>query len=162
VLSGSFKRLNPRATRRQIVRLTADRREDSWTDAQTDARALIEAIANGEIYDGRPITYQPLVGGANSTERFTIQWFSSPRDRIIDGLVRVISNSHSDLLRKCSALLPRQKAACGRVFVRVTQKQFCSEECRSRTYMRGYMKTMRNSTHSKSIRSTDLARSSKG
>ncbi len=66
----------------------------------------------------------------------------SIRDRFLYRLVRLLEHVGVEKLSRCEA--PRAWAKndgerCGRVFLRVTSKAFCSQKCQSRTYMRGYI-----------------------
>ena len=60
----------------------------------------------------------------------------SVRDRFIYRLVGLLKR-YAGNIRACPALLPgSQTEQCGRVFLKVTQKEFCSEPCRSRMHQR--------------------------
>jgi hypothetical protein len=52
----------------------------------------------------------------------------TPRDLLFDQANRVLTNVALESLQVCPA--------CGKAFVKVTQKRFCSTRCQSRMYMR--------------------------
>jgi hypothetical protein len=52
----------------------------------------------------------------------------APRDLLFDQTNRVLPNVALEVLQVCPG--------CGKAFVRVTQKRFCSTRCQSRIYMR--------------------------
>jgi hypothetical protein len=52
----------------------------------------------------------------------------APRDLLFDQTNRVLPNVALEALQVCPG--------CGKAFVRVTQKRFCSQRCQSRIYMR--------------------------
>jgi hypothetical protein len=53
---------------------------------------------------------------------------AEPRDLIFDQTIRVLVNAELDALQVCPG--------CGKAFVIVTRKRFCSTPCQSRLYMR--------------------------
>ena len=59
----------------------------------------------------------------------------SPVDRLTYQLIRVLEAVGVERLRVCAA------PDCGRLFWKVTRKEFCSTRCQSRHYMRGYRAT---------------------
>jgi hypothetical protein len=56
----------------------------------------------------------------------------SPLDRFLHQIIRLLEVVGATRLQACPA------PDCGRIFVKVTKKRFCSSRCQSRVYMRGY------------------------
>jgi hypothetical protein len=54
------------------------------------------------------------------------------RDRLLYQILRLLEQLGAEKLQKCPA------PECGRLFFKVTRKEFCSTRCQSRVYMRGY------------------------
>ena len=54
------------------------------------------------------------------------------RDRFRFSVLRILNTVGVDKLAICPA------PDCGRLFVRVTRKEYCSTRCQSRLYMRKY------------------------
>ena len=67
-----------------------------------------------------------------STRRVSSGATGAIRDRVLYRLIRVLEEVGAEKLRVCPA------PDCGRVFVKVTRKAFCSTRCQSRIYMRSY------------------------
>ena len=59
-------------------------------------------------------------------------WRGAPRDMFLSRLIRLLEHCDVETLRVCPA------PECGRMFVKVTRKEFCSTQCQSRVYMRKY------------------------
>jgi hypothetical protein len=58
-------------------------------------------------------------------------------DRLQYQLIRLLEDVGAERLLVCQAERPHpQTGICGRLFVKVTQKKFCSTRCQSRHYMR--------------------------
>jgi len=55
-----------------------------------------------------------------------------PLDRIVYRFVRFLEDFGLEKLRVC------KRSDCGRLFFRITKKEYCSRRCQSRDYMRGY------------------------
>lgn len=56
----------------------------------------------------------------------------SPRDRFLYRVIRLLDELGADKLHMCPT------PECGRLFFKVTRKEFCSARCQSRVYMRRY------------------------
>jgi CGNR zinc finger len=66
---------------------------------------------------------------------FPVVWIGvngSPRDRFLYRVIRLLDELGIEKLHTCPA--PK----CGRLFFKVTRKEFCSTRCQSRVYMRRY------------------------
>jgi hypothetical protein len=63
----------------------------------------------------------------------------SVRDRFIHRLVYLLETVGRDKIHTCKALRPKpDDGICGRVFLKVTRKEYCSVQCQSRMNMRNY------------------------
>jgi hypothetical protein len=56
-------------------------------------------------------------------------------DRFTYRLIRLLE-VHGDKLRECHAPKSGSNEPCGRLFLKVTRKEFCSEQCRARAHRR--------------------------
>ena len=65
---------------------------------------------------------------ADGRVRVTVR--GSPLDRFCYQVVRVLETGGAEKLLACPA------PECGRIFLKVTKKRFCSQRCQSRIYMR--------------------------
>jgi hypothetical protein len=62
--------------------------------------------------------------------RVRVQVYGTPIDRFSYQIVRVLETGGAAKLSACPA------PECGRIFLKVTKKRFCSQRCQSRIYMR--------------------------
>jgi hypothetical protein len=63
----------------------------------------------------------------------------SPQDRFRYQLVRLLGEVDTRKLLLCTARKPRpETGVCGRLFFKVTRKEYCSTTCQTRMYMRGW------------------------
>jgi hypothetical protein len=67
--------------------------------------------------------------------RVTFAVHGEPVDVYLYQLVQLLRDVGVDRLALCPAHLPRSTKRCGRLFVKVTKKHFCSARCQSRAYM---------------------------
>lgn len=87
----------------------------------------------------------------SSPVRDNIDDVSDIPDRFINRLIRAFEEVGLDKLQVCQApLAGRDDAMCGRLFLKVTRKEYCSPRCQSRTYMRKY--NPKGSRHGKTTR----------
>ena len=72
-------------------------------------------------------------------------------DRFLNRVIRSLEDVGLENLQVCQApLAGSDDATCGRLFLKVTNKEFCSTRCQARTYMRGYIP--KGSRHGKKTR----------
>jgi hypothetical protein len=82
----------------------------------------------GRKIDGRD---QPLKRSVKGPRRVVSLWIDgTPRDVLLHQVAWLLTSVGIDRLGVCRA------TDCGRVYVRITKKRFCSARCQSRTYMR--------------------------
>jgi hypothetical protein len=64
-----------------------------------------------------------------------------PRDWLLYRVIRLLEQVGAQNLKTCPA------PECGRLFLKVTRKEFCSARCQSRIYMRGYRQQGKTAAH---------------
>ena len=60
----------------------------------------------------------------------------SVRDRFLHRVIRLLEGVTATQLQVCQAPQAGSEDPCGRVFLKLTRKEFCSARCQSRAYMR--------------------------
>jgi hypothetical protein len=69
----------------------------------------------------------------------SVRVLGSPLDRFQYQLIRLLQEAGVEKLLTCPAHKARPDTGiCGRLFLKVTQKNYCSTQCQSRAYMRDY------------------------
>lgn len=118
----------PRLSVATLVRLQRDVRrvlkglmEDSRASTDVEIRLRYAAV-RWSIAPTRGTTAEPLGEGVS------VWVHGSSRNRLLHRLMRLI-NTLGTKLRTCPG--------CGRLFVKVTRKRYCSSACQNRLYMRG-------------------------
>jgi hypothetical protein len=136
------------------LRFLAPSFEALWEIADDDARPLTEKLLDlqSELRDfiariaALPSTDVLKVPFSDLRLRLTrdrkgdvhIEATGHLRDVFLYRTVQLLEIVGTNKLGICQAPMPRDPARrCGHVFVRVTQKEYCSTKCQSRTYMRG-------------------------
>lgn len=98
-------------------------------EVQGRARALLEQIVRGPVaIEGDLVLAFLLTRDAEGRVRGIVR--GSPLDCFLYQVVRVLETGGAENLRACPA------PECGRIFLKVTKKRFCSPRCQSRIYMR--------------------------
>jgi hypothetical protein len=96
---------------------------------QERARALLAAFVKGRVTVEADLLLTFIVRRENDG-RVRVQVHGSPLDLFLYQVVRVLETGGAEKLLACPA------PECGRIFVKVTKKRFCSQRCQSRIYMR--------------------------
>jgi hypothetical protein len=119
------------------------------TVLQKRTRALLQALVMcGHVTVDRRVRTMLVRAGPpmkpvpnyTSPRQDVIVDVSELTDRFINRLIRAFENVGLEKLQVCQAPAPgrHDDAICGRLFLKVTRKEYCSTRCQSRTYMRGY------------------------
>jgi hypothetical protein len=119
-LDGLLRKTQPRlqALLRGIARCdTTHAPSTGSTEHQTDAAAVFQITLRAD-----------MVGGSVRIHAIASHF----SDRFLFTALRLAEEVGLDRLRVCPA------SGCGRIFVKVTKKQFCSTNCQMREYMREY------------------------
>ena len=107
------------------------------TAVQQRARALIEAFVKGPATVEGDLLLTFVITRNDADEGVRVYVHGSPLDLFLYQVVRVLETGGAEKLLKCPA------SDCGRIFLKVTKKRFCSTRCQSRTYMRDLRKRER-------------------
>lgn len=102
---------------------------------QSHARHLLDDVAHR-----RPLTIQgdlvlSFFGDARSG-RLNIWAMGTTLDRFRYQMIRVLEDVGLEKIQFCPAPKPRSSDLCGRIFLKVTKKEYCSTRCQLRAYMR--------------------------
>ena len=110
-------------------------------DTQTEAHALLAAIVRTGAAMVRVTLTMALARPAVQSGRIVL---TSPRvltlpmgelrDRFLYRLVRLLEDQGVEKVLRCP---------CGRLFFKVTRKEYCSTRCQSRLYMRTYRESQK-------------------
>jgi hypothetical protein len=95
---------------------------------QERARVMLDAFARGRTTVEGDLLLTFALTRDDAGVRVHVH--GSPLDRFLYQVVRVLETGGAEKLLACPA------ADCGRLFLKVTKKTFCSTRCQSRTYMR--------------------------
>ena len=87
------------------------------------ARDLKPRVSQTSRADRDPHAYESKVG---------VVVDGAPRDRLLYLIIQLLEELGAEKLRTCA------DPECGRLFFKVTRKEFCSTRCQSRVYMRTY------------------------
>ena len=127
---------------------------------QSTRALLINIVERGFAVAAR--TVKTLLIRAGQPRRPAAHYFSPSHDEVIDvsdipdrflnKVIRSFEEVGLEKLQVCQAPLAgsRDDAICGRLFLKVTRKEYCSTRCQSRTYMRNY--NPKGSRHGKTTR----------
>lgn len=134
-----------KTTRELLVTLV----ERGYVIAERNVKTLL-------VRAGRPS--RPLAGYVPARKDEVLDVSLIP-DRFLNRVIRLFEEVGLDKLQVCQALQPgRDDAICGRLFLKVTRKEFCSTRCQSRTYMRGYSQTASEATRKRGSRHGNTTR----
>lgn len=96
---------------------------------QDRARTILEQFVRGPVAIEGDLVLTFIVT-RDDEGRVRVQVHGSPLDRFCYQIVRVLETGGAAKLLACPA------PECGRIFLKVTKKRFCSPRCQSRIYMR--------------------------
>jgi hypothetical protein len=96
---------------------------------QDRARAVLEQFVKGAVAIEGDLVLTFIVT-RDDERRVRVQVHGSPLDLLAYQIVRVLETGGAAKLLACPA------PECGRIFLKVTKKRFCSQRCQSRIYMR--------------------------
>lgn len=96
---------------------------------QERARAVFGQFVQGPVAIEGDLVLTFIVA-RDDEGRVRVQVHGSPLDLFAYQLVRVLEAGGAKKLSACPA------PECGRIFLKVTRKRFCSQRCQSRIYMR--------------------------
>jgi hypothetical protein len=96
---------------------------------QDRARAILEQFVQGPVAIEGDLVLTFLVT-RDDEGRVRVQVHGKPIDLFSYQIVRVLETGGAEKLLACPA------PECGRIFLKVTKKRFCSQRCQSRMYMR--------------------------
>jgi CGNR zinc finger len=96
---------------------------------QDRARAILEQFVKGPVAIEGDLLLTFLVT-RDDEGRVRVQVHGRQLDLFAYQLVRVLETGGAEKLLACPA------PECGRIFLKVTKKRFCSQRCQSRIYMR--------------------------
>ena len=108
-------------------------------DLQRDVRALLRAVIERREYEVDLSVRFGLKPHGRSVvvTRRSVGRPHDLRDAYVYRLIRLLEDAGVERLRVCQAPdRTREDGICGRFFLKVTQKKFCSARCQSRVYMR--------------------------
>jgi hypothetical protein len=98
---------------------------------QERARVVLGDFVKGSVaIEGDLLLTHVLTRGEDGRAHRYVH--GSPLDLFAYQLVRVLETGGAEKLSACPA------PECGRIFLKVTKKRFCSQRCQSREYMREY------------------------
>jgi hypothetical protein len=101
--------------------------EDLWRDGSAGYDIHLSGIISFRSTRERPTNSRLRL--MENTDAMSV------RDRFLHRVVRLLE-THGGNLRRCPAELPGTSDPCGRLFLKLTRKEYCSEECRARMYRR--------------------------
>lgn len=102
---------------------------------QAEALAVLRSVIGEDAYEGDPIAFIPYVSRAPGVSGPIRRSFVSIRDFLLFGIIEFLQAVGADRLHVCPALAPRGRGVCGRIFVRVKRKTYCSTRCQMRALM---------------------------
>lgn len=131
------------AVERQVQRFINREMPGHWVNAATPDRVLLGALQSRAfsllhlLVTVKPVRNLAIAGdlqlsfyAVREGSSVRVMVMGSPLDRLLYQIIRVLEVIGFDKLFECPA------PECGRLFLKVTKKRFCSQRCQSRIYMR--------------------------
>jgi hypothetical protein len=120
--------------------------EETLRTIQSATRSLLASVVKSGFAMARlqlvvVVARPELVPPSRKDARVMTSVDASPLlDRFLYRVIRLLEEIGIEKLQVCRApQAGRDDAICGRMFMRVTRKEFCSARCQSRAYMRTYV-----------------------
>ena len=131
--------------RRFLLHRITERDGGAWIGGQkphdVSLQAEVRELLNALVQKREPETTVRAItfGLKQHGDSIVVTRAGSQRDLFLYALIRRLEQVGIDKLRVCQARDRKQASGvCGRMFLKVTRKEFCSARCQSREYMRSY------------------------